>query len=555
MLSRSLYPHYSFPPCEELVIVVRDQSLSMERYNDAIDQACHMLKGRFSVQPASSKYGLHFVAFAGLGQVRDSNDFRDLKSITGMTSIPQAFQVAVDVAKKRQAKRVALAFVSDGADNDMAACMAAIGRLPPMPCPCRFACVGFQGFPTSLASGRLFELYGSGNHVCEAPVLPCDITAEVQGAFASLCAFIESPDASPPPTQEDVESAPTVDALLELASRAYNASMVQSLYRKTVPEVEAFSACKVILAAVRCKLARHVRVLKGSRSSSVLLTKAIGAGGSDLCRAQDATDAVQSMQSRISSCLDRATSSRLVADLDDETKRLLVGYAARHGKVYAKSLRYRLPDEDRIKKSFVDFIDSYPASSDGMALDTATRAEGMSLYDVVADAKTVLHLVRSFSVVDIVEKMPQFGIPLRLEELSRGAAMNCWLVQVSDAWPGELTTVQALRDRLEEEATNAEDPLDCAGYFTDDCDEPLPPAPLPIGKQARFGPNCLALVPSELPGPDTSYLRFTASYLVYGEPLYNNEALKSVYAATVTHLLQASRFVDFILQFRLTVFS
>jgi hypothetical protein len=124
--------------------------------------------------------------------------------------------------------------------------------------------------------------------------------------------------------------------------------------------------------------------------------------------------------------------------------------------------------------------------------------------------------------------------------------MNCWLVQVEEVGLGGLVTVQAVLDTeqsgaeaelCEDHYSDSEAEL-CASYFSEPEDSAgLPSAPA-LSAPRDLLPNCLALVPSELPGPDMSYLRFTASVLLYKEPQYHNEAIKSIYAATVVALLQ-----------------
>jgi hypothetical protein len=549
MLSHHFHPTSR---CEELIIAIRDQSGSMWTYNSALDAACLSFQSKYSA--VDSKYALHFVAFAGLGKIADSPNISHLKHICGNTSIPQAFERAVEIAKKKQPismfSKVILVFISDGEDNDMQACMKAIGRLRPMPWPCRLICVGFRGFPTSLASGRLFEVFGTGNQLCDPPVLPCDDPGEVPDVFKNLCHLIENPDPSPQPTLDNLDSAVSIQDLLQAAGRSYNACMVSCLYKKTVPEFEAFSACKVVLAYIRTKLCRETRRLKAMKTTEpALLTEVLSytAPSILLKQATTASKAVEGMQSRVSDCLDKASRKELVSRLDDETKRRLVGFAAREGKLTTKALLYHSPDSARIHKSFVDFIDSYPYSRDGLALDTATRAAAgvHTLYDVISDAKRILHVLRDptcFSPLDMVEKMPQFGIPVHVARLTPGAAMNCWLVQVTRVWLCCLTTVQAIQEALKQaESRHSQDDI-LAGYFSSDDEDcpPLPPVPVPSCAPEECEPNCLALVPSELPGPDTSYLRFTASVLLYNEPLYHNYALMSLYAATAVRLLQAS---------------
>lgn len=473
------------------------------------------------------RHSVHFVAFAGAGEVGDAASIDTLRHIGGMTSIPQAFERALSVARKKQPihnfTRVTLVFLSDGADNDMASCMRCLSYLKPMPCPCRFICVGFRGFPTSLASGKLFEVFGTANHACEPPVLSCDDPDEIEGAFVELCEMIDRPDALPPPLVSDVDAAVTLQDLLRVAKRAYNAAIVQSLYWKTVPEVRAFSDCKTILSRVRDELCDHVRCLKSDARfacgpAKLSATLRAPKTPSLLDQALSAGDAVQAMQRRVAECLDMASMGQRVAALGDEEKRSLVGFASQFGRLATKTLKYHSVDEARVKGSLVAFLAQYPKSACDAWLDSATRSKDMgdlSLFEVFSDAKGVLDLVRhhSFTLGDFVQKMPLYGYGIRLRELSQGAAMNCWLVEVDDVDLRGLTTTQVVQSaRLDRDSPGA---LGVLG-----------------------SPNCLVLVPSQHPGSDTSYLRFAASALMFPTTaVYFNDAHKSLCAATVTHLL------------------
>ncbi|NCW44805.1 MAG: hypothetical protein EBV77_04840, partial [Gemmatimonadaceae bacterium] len=75
-------------PKSKFILVIRDQSGSMYGYKKNLDLACLNLQTKYS---SSSTFGLHFIAFADLGNLGDSPKIMDLEHISGSTSIAQAF--------------------------------------------------------------------------------------------------------------------------------------------------------------------------------------------------------------------------------------------------------------------------------------------------------------------------------------------------------------------------------------------------------------------------------------------------------------------------------
>lgn len=545
---------YARPPREELLLVVRDQSNSMAEYDSELNAACEMLSAKYG--GVESRYAVHFIAFAGAAHASDASSIGLLRHVRGGTCIAPAFERACAlVAKMRpsvQFSAVTLVFISDGEDNDIAQCYKDLDRLAGLQCPCRFICVGCRGFPTSLASGKLFEIFGTANHVCEPPVLPCAERDDVAEVFEQLCVLLDSPDAQPPPELDAIDAFASIADLFSAAKRAYNASVVLSVYRKSVPESEAFAGCKAILARIREKLVRHVHGLKAMQRSDppapVLLSKLVGAApkATLLQQASSAMSAVEAMQKTVAGCLDMARRGELVAKLDDESKLGIVGFAAKFGKLGTKALRYHSVSAQRVKKSFLDFLENYPAECPlSVPLDAATRetTTGVSLFEVASDAARVIHALRGpdFTVHDLLEKYPQFGIPVRLAPLSKGAAMNCWLLHAVHVSLSSIVTVQELQSGLrDEEAKEAALREDSLGYLSDDEDAAFTiPLPEPAGAVPdERAPNCLVLLPSERPGPDCTYVRFAASALVYRADVYHHDALLGVMAAAVVNLLQ-----------------
>ncbi len=164
------------------------------------------------------------------------------------------------------------------------------------------------------------------------------------------------------------------------------------------------------------------------------------------------------------------------------------------------------------------------------------------MFDMFIDAQKVLHVVRDpgFTVSDIVDKLPQIGVPVTVAKLSEGAAMNCWLVQV-EAVGKTLATVQQLKRTLAEaEETETQVLIDEAMQevtaYVELCrDGCVPPKPV----NATAAHNCLVPLASEAIGDNATFVKFTASALLYNnQAVFHGEALWSLMAATVTRLLQ-----------------
>jgi hypothetical protein len=489
------------------------------------------------------------------------------------------------VVKRKQVfnsfKQVCLVFISDGLDNNMPQCMLDLDGLPEMPAPCRIVSVGCQGFPTTLASGKLFQLFGGRNNLCDSPVIQCDYPSEVGDVFKTLYDIIEKPDPSPPPTLDDLRHCLTVSDLARLAKRAYNACVLQCMYRKTKSELDAFSECKEILGAVRVGLARCVRDMKASRPRSecvVMLSEELApsASSATLREALAATTAVDALQGRVRQCIDMASRQELVADRDDEFKLEVAGFAARFKRLSAKGLRYHALDAGKVKDSLVRFLASYPESPEDAKADAllVDADSGASLFDMFRDAKTVLHAVRddNFTVADIVEKLPQLVIPVLVADLSQGAAMNCWLVQclavgrscvtVQDILLGlddcdaEPDLARANCGQRPDRAQADEMMAEAAALMDLDPAEVLRlEAPCPVNARVPLQPgrpvsasaplplqprsNCAVLLASEALGGNATFVKFTASSLLYrNQAVFHGEALWSLMAAAVTRLLQ-----------------
>ena len=201
-----------------VVIVVRDQSGSMDYYNPSIHQGCR------DMEETMGGLGIpvHFVAFAGYAE--ESSFIDNLKHVTGATKIAPAFKLVKDLlAARGTPKQLDVVFISDGEDMDMPGCKLDLEAMEPLTCRCRLFCVGVTaGFPTNLVTDHLYARSGWGSDRSTPPVIPLETPSETQSVFKQLEGYLAEPKARPTPSAEDItESMPASE--LSWAAKAVSA--------------------------------------------------------------------------------------------------------------------------------------------------------------------------------------------------------------------------------------------------------------------------------------------------------------------------------------------
>ena len=509
MLSTRFLSH-AFQLKTKFILVIRDQSGSMYDYKKNLDLACINLETNYG--SSSSEFGLHFVAFAGPGYLGDSPRIMDLQHISGNTSIAQAFRRAIEIlsllAKHGRFDEVVIVFISDGEDNHKEQCEAELQQLQgEMPCKSKLFCVGCRGFPTGFVAGTPFKIFGRGNDECEAPVIACPSPEDVPFVFAELEKLIESKGKAQILPVEELASTADPALLVRAAQCSYNRAVNRSMYFKQDSELEAFRDCKSYLGSVMSKLVERVRAVKRT-DAHVLLSDDLKAvpRPAQLTALAANVEIVRRLHNQASACLDMAERGEMISKLDDESKLEIAGLAGRLGALTGVVMKYHRPEAERIKKSLFKFLEEYPehASLPPAKFDDQIKVDdNLTLCDLFRDAKSVLPVVsRYWTIQDIVERFPFVGYPVECTYISKGAAMNPWLVQVVAFDPARIIPMQAL--------------------------------------SLEFPWNCMIIIPSFNPGSDTSYVKYAASCLLYGGGLFQNEAYWSLLAAGVTHLLECN---------------
>ena len=496
-------------PKSKFILVIRDQSGSMHGYKKNLDLACLNLQTKYG---SSSAFGLHFIAFADLGNLGDSPRIMDLEHISGSTSIAQAFKRAIEIVgilvSRNSFREIVVVFISDGEDNKKDECELELQQLQGMmPCKSKLFCVGCHGFPTGFVAGTPFKIFGTGNDECEAPVIACPTPDDVPYVFAELEKLIESDEKIQLINFQAIYHA-SPSELVRAAQCSYNRAVNRSMYFKLDTESRAFFESKRYLASVMSALVAHVKSSKRADSDVVLSRNVSSFSKMNSTELAASVEIVRRLYKQASDCLDMAERGEMISQLDDESKLQISGLAGRLGVLTNVVLKYHTPDAKRIKESLLKFLEEYPVdkSLPPAKFDAEIELDNEltpTLYHVFSDAKSVLPLLaRNWSAQDIVERFPFVGYPVECAYISKGAAMNPWLVQVVDFDPSRLIWMQDLK--------------------------------------LEFPWNCMLIIPSFNAGSDTSYVKFAASCLLYGGGVFQNEAYWSLLGACVTNLLECN---------------
>lgn len=185
---------------DRVVIVVRDQSGSMDLFNHSIHQACQDMEK--TIWPPLT--ACHFVAFSAFAE--HSAFIEDLRNVGGGTSIASAFKLVLHLlGTKGTPAQVDVVFISDGEDS---ASKSLLDIMTPLPCHCRLFCVGVKAeFPTNLVSDHLYAKFGWGSDPSAPPVIPLESPSETQGVFRQLAGYLAEAKARPAPKEEDITEA------------------------------------------------------------------------------------------------------------------------------------------------------------------------------------------------------------------------------------------------------------------------------------------------------------------------------------------------------------
>lgn len=197
------------------------------------------------------------------------------------------------------------------------------------------------------------------------------------------------------------------------------------LFSKSASELAALRQCDAILRRILGLSLTAVASAKRSARQAALPSQLLR-----LCEDVTPLQALrlaQTLRGKVRECLDRVGRSALLAELDNDAKRQIAGFAGRCGAHALKALQYRGVDFERTRGGLLDSLEAYA----GSPLDAALEDEinGYTLEEVLLDARAVLpDLVRSVhSVIDLLRRLPLVGRTLTLRPVCDGADMNPWL--------------------------------------------------------------------------------------------------------------------------------
>jgi hypothetical protein len=321
-----------------VVIVVIDYSNSMKHFTDSIYDACVSLKNKTQ----SADILFHFIGFSN--SIRESPDISALKYMGGSTCIAPAFQTVHRLLQIHGCpKQVDLLFISDGQDDNMRVCVETLSGMKPMPCRSRLFCVGvLSGFPTSLVTEDLYPKFGMDSDESAPPVIPLESIEEVDWVFEQLAGLLSTSSAPPPPKFEDFTEASTPQELCQGAKRAYNACMHGCLFGKRVAELQALKECSRILGRIYGLGVLLVRAAKLSGRSvdrrlqvlpSMLFARERQERDDAAVSPNVAVKTAMELKAEVVECINHVERNAFLAQLDNDTKRRIAGFAGRFARL------------------------------------------------------------------------------------------------------------------------------------------------------------------------------------------------------------------------------
>ena len=317
-----------------VVIVVIDYSDSMRAFSGAIYDGCAALKRKNPC--ADTAY--HFIGFSN--DIRESADIYALHGMRGSTCIAPAFKTIHKLLfENGTPDQIDVLFISDGQDDNMRTCVESLSRLKEIPCRSRLFCVGVRaGFPTALVTEDLYPKFGKDSDPSAPPVIPLESIDEVDWVFEQLADLLSADKAPPPPKLEDFTDASTPEELCQGAKRAYNACMHGCLFGKRVAEMKALKDCSSILERIYGVAARQVRAAKLSGGTltkrlqvlpSMLFAREREARAAAMVSPSVAAKTAMELRAKVQECINLVERNTFLAQLDNDTKRRIAGFAGR----------------------------------------------------------------------------------------------------------------------------------------------------------------------------------------------------------------------------------
>jgi hypothetical protein len=441
-----------------VVIVVIDYSDSMRSFSNSIYDGCAALKKKNPC--ADTAY--HFIGFSN--DIRESSDIYALHGMHGSTCIAPAFKTIHKLLFKHGIPdQIDVLFISDGQDDNMRTCVESLSRLKELPCKSRLFCVGVRaGFPTALVTEDLYPKFGKDSDPSAPPVIPLESTDEVDWVFEQLADLLSTDKAPPPPKLEDFTEASTPEELCQGSKRAYNACMHGCLFGKRIAEMQALKECSRILERIYGVAALQVRAAKLSGGTltrrlqvlpSMLFAREGEARAAAMMSPSMAAKTAMELRAKVQECINHVERNTFLAQLDNDTKRRIAGFAGRfafyyltlvclktqadtremcrYGVYTMKALKYHGADVERTRAGFLETLRCYnPGRMEDRDLED--EISGYTQEDFFLDAQKVLpeFEASTHTIIDILHKVPLIGRTLTILPTCDGAAMNPWLIEV-----------------------------------------------------------------------------------------------------------------------------
>jgi hypothetical protein len=207
------------------------------------------------------------------------------------------------------------------------------------------------------------------------------------------------------------------------------------LFKKTAAELPALVEHTRLMSLICAMAARLVK--EGKKTSlrpRLMPSELLAMEEEERAAAESAPGKVlklaNELRAKLREWISKAERGILMANLDNDTKRNVAGFAGRYGIHAMKAMRYHGANATLTREGFIATLKNYKGSPEDAALEDDISA--CTLEEFLLDAKGVLPQLHASvgSIIDILSKVPLIGRTLTIQPPCDGAEMNPWLVEV-----------------------------------------------------------------------------------------------------------------------------
>ena len=207
------------------------------------------------------------------------------------------------------------------------------------------------------------------------------------------------------------------------------------LFKKTAAELPALVEHTRLMSLICAMAARLVK--EGKRTSlrpRLMPSELLAMEEEERAAAESSPGKVlklaNELRAKLREWISKAERGILMANLDNDTKRNVAGFAGRYGVHAMKAMRYHGANATLTREGFIATLKNYKGSPEDAALEDDIST--CTFEELLLDAQGVLPQLDASvgSIIDILSKVPLLGRTLTIQPPCDGAEMNPWLVEV-----------------------------------------------------------------------------------------------------------------------------